>query len=115
MNVEAGNDKAKSAGSNKLSIWGYDPTWLNYGAEMKKKFPNIELEFIDQTIDITNDFLNKAAEGNAPDVVMLKAEYRSIGKLHYMDVFDDLLSPPLQCRGNTGSIRRNTVEFRLIT
>jgi len=109
MNVEAGNDKSKSADSNKLSIWGYDPTWFNFEPEMKKKFPNIELEFIDQTIDITNDLLNQVAEGKAPDVVMLKAEYRSVGKIHYMDVFDDLLSPPY----NAGEIFDQFTETQL--
>ncbi len=38
MNVEAGNNNSKTAGSNKLAIWGYDPAWFEFEAELKKSF-----------------------------------------------------------------------------
>lgn len=111
--VGDGNDKVKSSNSNKLLIWGYDPAWIKLKSEMKKKFPNLELKFMEQNVDITNDFLDKAAAGNVPDVVVLKAEYRSIGKIHYMDVFDDLLKPPYNAKEIMGKFSKTQLCFAL--
>jgi multiple sugar transport system substrate-binding protein len=111
ISIEEGSGKVKSSDSDKLVIWGYDPIWDDIKEHMKKKFPKLELEIIDSGGDITNDLMDRAAAGNAPDVVLLKAEFRSMGKIHYLDVLEDLLKPPYNAKEIIGDITKSQLSF----
>lgn len=111
VGMEQDNDKVRSSGTNKLVIWGYDPVWGMLKESVKKKFPDLELEIVDSEGDITNDFMDRAAAGNVPDVVLLKAEFKSMGRFHYVDVLDDLFKPPYNAEEIIGGFTETQLSF----
>ncbi|MDP4179994.1 MAG: extracellular solute-binding protein [Bacillota bacterium] len=116
---DAGNIKAQAdenvkktvSNSNTLTVWGYDENWLSYRQTLTGKYPNLELKFIQSEGDITDELMEKIAQGNAPDVVLMRGEFKGLGKLHYIDGVENLLEAPYNAKDMMGNFTKSQLSL----